>query len=168
MRNKFLENVIYLFGLGVVTSLSDTSTETASGSQGILDSSTETNQILGTTDGCTENPFVSSSAAGIIVAGGYSTSTSADNGPDFEGDIGGIKFKGFFRDSVPYTRVEKRAQKVSRAVNRHKISFQKPIFISKNKETSLYMQAVFGNPKKHFDYDTLIIIERFLEECTYE
>lgn len=102
------------------------------------------------------------SVGGIAMQSFSTIADSSDGGPDFVGKIGDIEFKGWFKDSVPYERVEKKACNVYEAFSQHKIAPQKTVYVAENQHAYTILKKLLVDENGMINYTTLVALEKVL------
>ncbi len=106
---------------------------------------------------------VDTSVGGIVMQSASTIADSSDDGgPDFYGRVGGIDFKGWFKDSIPYARVEKKAHNVYETFSKRKIILQKGICVAKNQQVYTLIKKLLINENGMINDVTLAALEKVL------
>lgn len=97
-------------------------------------------------------------SSGAVVGPTSTTYMTTDNGPD--------GFIVFFKNQMPYTAVEKRAERVYGALHRNDDLLKKPVLIADSQNALETICQAFGNSRGESIMEKLELYEKLLEELS--
>lgn len=97
-------------------------------------------------------------SSGAVVGPTSTTYMTTDDGPD--------GFIVFFKNQMPYTAVEKRAERVYGALHRDDNLLKKPVLIADSQDALETICQAFGNSRGDGVMEKLDIYEKLLEELS--